>query len=115
MQDPVMKEAKNALDRLSEDPEVQELAERRRISLAFYQHDVQAAREEGRAEGKAEGRAEGEAMGRAEAQRVAVARLCDVLGIELDDRRHREIAAMSDAELENLLDTLTRERRWPAR
>ena len=69
---------------------------------------------QGRAEGKAEGQAEGEAKGRAEGLRIAVQRLCDVLGLELDDHKRQVLAPMSDTELDALSDTLARERRWPA-
>jgi hypothetical protein len=97
MQDPVMKEAKDALDRLSADPAAQELVHQREISLHFYQLDLQAAKAEGRAE----------------TLRKTVGGLCEVLGIELDDRKRQALAAMSDSELDALFDTLTRERRWP--
>jgi hypothetical protein len=103
MQDPVMKEAKEALDRLSADPAAQELVHQREIALHFYQRDLQAAKEEG------------EAKGRSETLRKAVGRLCEVFGIELDDQKRQQLAAMSVLDLEALFDTLTRERRWPAR
>ena len=114
MQDPVMKEAKEALDRLSDDPAVQELAQRRKYEQYFYQHELQVMREEGEATGHTKGHAEGRAEGRVEVQRSMVGRMCEVLGIELDEQKRQAVAGMSDAELEALLDALTRERRWPA-
>jgi hypothetical protein len=62
----------------------------------------------------AQGRAEGKAEGRAETLRMAVDRLCEVFGLELDDQKRHALAGMSDTELEALFDTLARERRWPA-
>jgi hypothetical protein len=44
---------------------------------------------------------------------MAVERLCEAFGIELDDERRQALATTSDTELAALLDTLTRERRWP--
>jgi hypothetical protein len=109
MQDPLMKEAKDALDRLSDDPVVQELAQRRKYEQYFYQHELQAER----VEVEVKGRAEGEAIGRAEAKRMMVVRMCEVLAIEFDQRKRQEVAGMSDTELEALLDALTHQRRWP--
>jgi flagellar biosynthesis/type III secretory pathway protein FliH len=114
MQDPAIREAKDTLDLLSADPAVQDLVQRRKLALDLHQIDLRAAKAEGRAEGKAEGQAEGEAKGRAEGLRIAVQRLCDVLGLDLDDHKRQELARMSDTELDALSDTLTRERCWPA-
>jgi flagellar biosynthesis/type III secretory pathway protein FliH len=122
MQDPAIREAKDTLDLLSADPAVQDLVQRRKLALDLHQIDLRAAEAEGeakgetkgRAEGKAEGLAEGEAKGRAEGLRIGVQRLCDVLGLELDNHKRQELVRMSDTELEALSDTLTRERRWPA-
>jgi predicted transposase/invertase (TIGR01784 family) len=113
MQDPAIREAKDTLDLLSADPAVQDLVQRRKQALDLYHIDLRAAKAEGRAEGKAEGQAEGEAKGRAETLRMAVDRLCEVFGIELDDQKRQALAGMSDTELRALFDTLTRERRWP--
>ena len=66
MEDPVFKQAKDALDRLSADPEARLRAEQREMALFSYELDRAKVRSEGRAEGKAEGRAEGKAEGRAE-------------------------------------------------
>jgi hypothetical protein len=65
----------------------------------------------------AQGRTEGEAMGRAEGKgahlRFAASRVCEVFGIQLDDQKRQALTAMSETELETLLQTLARERRWP--
>jgi predicted transposase/invertase (TIGR01784 family) len=58
MEDPIFKQAKDALDSLSADPEARIRAEMREMALATYELDRTWARREGRAEGKAEGRAE---------------------------------------------------------
>ncbi len=93
MQDPAIREAKDTLDLLSEDPVVQDIARRREEGLALYHVSLRAAE--------------------AKALRKAVSGLCEVLGIELDERKRRVLTAMSHTELEALFDTLTRERRWP--
>ena len=97
MQDPAIREAKDTLDLLSEDPVVQDIARRREEGLALYHVSMRAA----------------EAKGRAETLRKALGGLCEVLGIELDAHRRQGLAAMSDTELEALHETIVRERRWP--
>jgi flagellar biosynthesis/type III secretory pathway protein FliH len=66
MQYPILKEAKDALEKLSADPEARERAERREIELKLYEYGAATLRAEGRAEGLLEGRAEGLLEGRAE-------------------------------------------------
>ena len=70
MQDPVLKQAKDALDSLSADPEARVRAEQREMALISYELDLTAARKHGLAIGKAEGlavgKAEGLAVGKAE-------------------------------------------------
>jgi predicted transposase/invertase (TIGR01784 family) len=56
MQYPILKEAKDALDRLSADPEARERAERREIELKLYEYGARTIREEGREEGRSEGK-----------------------------------------------------------
>jgi hypothetical protein len=105
MQDPAIREAKDTLDLLSEDPVVQDIARKRQEGLALYHVSIRAA------ENAAEAR--GEAKGRADALRTAVGRLCEIFGIELDAQRRAELAGMSDTELEAVLEAVARERRWP--
>jgi hypothetical protein len=52
MQHPILKDAKEALDKLSADPETREQAERREIELKLYEYGAAKLRAEGRAEGK---------------------------------------------------------------
>jgi predicted transposase/invertase (TIGR01784 family) len=70
MENPVLKQAKDALERLSADPEARLRAEQREMALLSYELDVAKARregtEKGRAEGIEKGRAEGIEKGRAE-------------------------------------------------
>ncbi len=54
MEHPVLKQAKDALDRLSADPQARERAEQREMALHSYELDLAKVRREGRAEGKAE-------------------------------------------------------------
>ena len=64
---------------------------------------------EGETKGKAEGKAEGEAKG----LRQAVIDLCDVLGIELDDRRKARLETLGVGGLDALRQQLKQEKRWP--
>lgn len=70
MTDPIFREAKSALERLSQDPKAQELAEERRIGAYFHELGLrlekQKAAAEGRTEGHMEGRMEGRTEGRME-------------------------------------------------
>lgn len=52
MQHPILKEAKDALDRLSADPEARERAERREIELKLYEYGIATIRAEERVGGK---------------------------------------------------------------
>jgi hypothetical protein len=54
MQDPVLRQAKDALDRLSADDEARMRAEQREMALLSYELDLAVVRREGKAEGKAE-------------------------------------------------------------
>jgi flagellar biosynthesis/type III secretory pathway protein FliH len=66
MQHPVLKQAKDALDELSDDPKARMQAEMREMALISYKLGLGAAREEGLEQGKVKGRAEGKVEGRAE-------------------------------------------------
>jgi predicted transposase/invertase (TIGR01784 family) len=52
MQHPILKDAKDALDKLSADPDALEAAERRESELWFYEYGRVLEREQGRADGK---------------------------------------------------------------
>lgn len=66
-----------------------------------------------REEGRAEGEARGEQLGRSAALRVAIADLCDVLGISVTPTQIESLSTMSDEQLDALRNTIKRERRWP--
>jgi predicted transposase/invertase (TIGR01784 family) len=66
MQDPILRDAKLALERLTADPQLREQAERLEEEIKLYQFGTKKLREEGRVEGLAEGRVEGLAEGRVE-------------------------------------------------
>jgi predicted transposase/invertase (TIGR01784 family) len=52
MQHPILKDAKDALDKLSADPDARERAERREIELKLYEYGAALVRAERRLEGK---------------------------------------------------------------
>jgi predicted transposase/invertase (TIGR01784 family) len=54
MENPVLKQAKDALDRLSADPAARDRAEQREMALLTYEAGLAKVRREGREEGKAE-------------------------------------------------------------
>jgi len=62
MTDPVFREAKDALERLSDDPKARELARERELWDFNYRTSISLAKKEGRAEGRLEGRAAGERL-----------------------------------------------------
>ena len=66
MDSPTLKQAKEALEELSQDPQARFRAEQRKLSRFTYQMMMNDSRAEGRAEGLAEGKAEGLAEGKAE-------------------------------------------------
>lgn len=61
MQNPVLRQAKDALDRLSADDEARMRAEQREMAQISYELDMGVVWREGNAAGKAEGKAEGKA------------------------------------------------------
>jgi predicted transposase/invertase (TIGR01784 family) len=56
MQYPILKEAKDALEKLSADPEARERAERREIELKLYEYGAATIRAEAHADGRAYGK-----------------------------------------------------------
>jgi len=100
-EDPVMKEAKAALDELSADPRVRELERDRQLGLASYRITIGAAKREGRAEGRDEGRAEGRdegrAEGRAEGRRATLLAIIETRGWVLSESQRQRIEACNDA------------------
>jgi predicted transposase/invertase (TIGR01784 family) len=71
MTDPVFEEAKEALERLSDDPKARELARERELWELNYRSQIGYARRDGLAEGRKQGRTEG----RTEGERLVLRRL----------------------------------------
>jgi hypothetical protein len=68
IENPVLKQAKEALETLSDDPSARVQAEMREMALLSYKLDMGKVWHDGVAKGEARGRAEGEARGRAEGE-----------------------------------------------
>jgi predicted transposase/invertase (TIGR01784 family) len=105
MSDPDLQEAKEALERLSADPEARMLAEQRRMAQISYQLDLNRTREDALRQGRTEGHAEG--------LRQAVESLCDVLDITLGESHRARLQQSDIAALESLLSYVRAHRRWP--
>jgi predicted transposase/invertase (TIGR01784 family) len=98
MEHPVLKQAKEALEKLSADPEARLRAEQRETALLLYNLDIGTSREEGKAEGKAEGRAEGKAE--------ALRRLMALRFGALPDAVLQQISTAGETKLELWLERL---------
>jgi hypothetical protein len=93
---PMMAKAKGALEMLSAQPDVQELARLRLLAQTTYLTDMRASLAKGRAEGEAKGRAEGKAE--------AVLLLLETRGAVVpDDARARIMACRDIVQLETWL------------
>ncbi|HEY6728106.1 MAG TPA: Rpn family recombination-promoting nuclease/putative transposase, partial [Polyangiaceae bacterium] len=75
MSDPDLREAKAALEKLSQDPAARRLAEERERAAWNLRYSMTQERKEGREEGRVAGREEGRVAGREEALREAVEHL----------------------------------------
>ncbi|MGZ3419803.1 MAG: Rpn family recombination-promoting nuclease/putative transposase [Polyangiales bacterium] len=95
--DPIMAEAKAALERLSEDPEAQYIAEKRRDGEIYLRGVLREAHAEGELDGL----------------RKAIVAFCAPLGIELDSVRREELAGAGPERLESILTHLATHRTWP--
>jgi predicted transposase/invertase (TIGR01784 family) len=104
MQNPVLKQAKDALDSLSADPRARAVAEMREMALISYNLHLSAAKEEGEAEGRAkgeaEGRAKGEAEGRAKGQAEMLLRVLVLKFGEVAPEVRQRVMAATVGELE---------------
>lgn len=103
-EDSTMATAVEALERLSQDPDAQRLAREREDLVRLYHMSL--------AESRREGVVEGFEAGRIETQRKTIIALCASFGIELSAAQLATLSA-PDADLDGILDTLIRERRWP--
>lgn len=105
---PMLKQATDALDRLSDDPEARERAEMREMALLSYELELTGAREEalarglaegtakGLAEGTAKGLAEGTAKGRAEGLADAVLTVLRARNVAVSEQQRSVIASCAD-------------------
>jgi predicted transposase/invertase (TIGR01784 family) len=93
MSDPNLREAKDALERLSADPAAQELAEERRYWAWNYENDRRLTRQEGREEGRAEGLAAG-----LEALREVLFMTLDARGLQLSPLQRERVTSCDDFE-----------------
>lgn len=98
MANPVLKQAKEALDRLSADPEARVRAEMREMALQSYYLDMNKAREEGKDEGRTEGKAEGKAE--------TLRKLLTIKFGELPPETAQRLFAAGEAELDRWTERL---------
>jgi hypothetical protein len=96
-EDPVMAQAKNALERLSSDPEARVLAEERRKAQVYMTLRDARSREEGRVT----------------MLREAIAGYCELLALPLTEERREEIASAAAERLEHIASHLRTHRTWP--
>lgn len=89
---PMLKQATDALDRLSDDPEARERAEMREMALLSYELELTGAREEALARGLAEGTAKGRAEGLAD----AVLTVLRARNVAVSEQQRSVIASCAD-------------------
>jgi flagellar biosynthesis/type III secretory pathway protein FliH len=110
MENPVLKQAKDALERLSADPESRVRAEQREMALISYELGLSAARREGiergRVEGIERGRVEGIERGRVEGKAELLQRLLATKFGTLPTGTMARLASASDAELADWADRI---------
>jgi predicted transposase/invertase (TIGR01784 family) len=94
MQHPILKDAKDALDKLSADPETLERVERREIELKLHEYGAALLREQGRSEGRSEGK------------RQTLLRLLAIKFGELPPEPAARIEIASEADLDLWLERL---------
>jgi predicted transposase/invertase (TIGR01784 family) len=100
-EDPIMNVACNALERLSSDPEAQRLAEESETAQLMHQHYIASAFEAGEAKGLTAGKLE------------TIRSMCELLSIEIDEGKERELSALRLNQLNLLIRKLKAERQWP--
>lgn len=104
MQNPILKEAKHALDDLSADEHVREIAIRRELDLRLVEQDREVARQEGLGEGHqrglAAGRQEGIQEGLTKGQRGSVTKLLSLKFGTLPAETEERIRNATEASLE---------------
>ncbi|MBK7399689.1 MAG: Rpn family recombination-promoting nuclease/putative transposase [Myxococcales bacterium] len=113
VEDPMMAEAKQALETLSADPDAQALAEARRDAKVVRSEYLKQVRKEGLAEGLAEGRAEGRVEGRVEGLASALDQFAAAIGLPVPPERRAHWLTMTAAELERLATHVFEHQAWP--
>ena len=109
MDDPTISKRNEILERLTGEPDVQEMARRRELAQAARLITHGAIHERGRREGEEHGIRVGEERG----LRAAIRGLCAAFGIPLDDAREAALEAMDAAELGAFVERLGAARAWP--
>lgn len=97
MSDPQLREAKTALEELSQDPAARRLAEERQLAAMNYRHTIAQARKEGREE----------------ALRGAVEHVCRILGVEVTVAQRASLDAATPEAIQAILDHVALHRKWP--
>ncbi len=98
VEDPMMAEAKQALETLSADPEAQALAEARRDAKVFRSEYAKQLRKEGRVEGLVS----------------ALDQFAAVAGLPVSPERRAHWLAMTASELERLAQHVFEHKAWPS-
>ena len=76
--------------------------------------EIRESLHRGRAEGRDEGRVEGRAEGRAEALRATIVKLCRGFDVPWTEEHASAVAALDEAGLDALVDTIIATRGWPS-
>jgi predicted transposase/invertase (TIGR01784 family) len=105
VEDPIMADAKDALERLSEDPGARAMAEARKKAEVYHMLRDGQSREEGRAEGRAEARSS--------ALREMISGFAELMSLPLTPERERELADADIERLEAIATHLRTHRAWP--
>jgi predicted transposase/invertase (TIGR01784 family) len=120
-EDPIMAEAKRALELLSEDEKARQAAITRdfafvgaRLIAAAERRQRKAMLAQGLAEGREQGRAEGRAEGRAVGLRAAIATAARAVGLALDASTAEWLEGLDEPALELVLRGVITDRAFPA-
>lgn len=100
-EDPIMTQAADSLERLSNDPRAAELANDREVAMQFYELGLEMSRRAGLEEGLQEG------------LRRGIRQLCRSVGIELTERDVEVLQHAPTEQLQRLLEHVSAHRTWP--
>lgn len=96
MSNPAIQKANAVLERLSADPDTQQLARQRELAQQTYRIEMSAALNKGRDEGL----------------RIAVLDLCEVLGVTPTEEQRAQLERLDARAIEALRARLKKDRRW---